>query len=272
MDNLVDGKALAKEISLSLQSEIKEFGKPLKLAVVTCAPNLETKKFLKLKKKKAETLGVEMEIIELSAEKKTEGVVEIIQKLNTEVSGIIVQLPLPKNIDTDKVLETIRPELDVDAFYYKKGQEDLGVLPPVVFAISEISKKYNVSWLEKKVVIFGGGRLVGKPAEVFARKQGGEVDLIFENTKEAEVLEKTKTADIIILGVGKANLLTKEMVKEGVVVFDAGASEDGGVLVGDASPEVVEKARLFTPVPGGIGPLTVVLLFKNLLILAKNKK
>lgn len=264
----MDGRALAEEISLSLQSEIKDFGKPLKLAVVTCAPNLETKKFLKLKKTKAEALGVEVEIIEISAEKKTKEVVEMIQKLNMEAAGIIVQLPLPKTIDTDTVLETIKPELDVDAFSYGKGQ-DLGILPPVVFAISEISKKYKVSWQGKKVVIFGAGRLVGKPAEVFARKQGAEVDLILESMGETEVLEKTKTADIIILGVGKANLLTKEMVKEGVVVFDAGASEDGGLLVGDANLEVAEKAKLFTPVPGGIGPLTVVLLFKNLLVLAK---
>lgn len=270
MENLVDGKTLAKEISLALETEIKNFGQPLKLAVVTCAPNLETKKFLKLKKEKAESLGVEIEIVELTDKKNTTEVIEIIERLNGEVSGIIVQLPLPKNLETNLILKTIKPELDVDVFSYGEG-DDFGVLPPVIFAIAEISKKYQVEWLGKKVVVFGEGRLVGKPALFFAKKQGAEVVLITEKTNREELLEKTSQADIVILGVGKANLLTPLMVKEGVVVFDAGASEAGGVLVGDAEVSVAKKAKLFSPVPGGIGPLTVVLLFKNLLILAKNR-
>ena len=271
MESLVDGRALAKEISAKLQIEIKNFGKPLKLAVITCAPNLETKKFLNLKQEKAKALGVAMEVVELDEKSETREVVKTIEQLSLVVSGIVVQLPLPKTIATDRILAAIPPELDVDVFGYGK-QEDFGILPPVVGAIFEISKQHKILWQGKKVVIFGAGKLVGKPALVFAERLGAEVFLVTEKTERREVLEKTKAADIVILGVGKPNLLTSEMVKEGVVVFDAGASEDGGVLVGDAGKGLESKAKLLTPVPGGIGPLTIVLLFSNLLNLAKNRK
>jgi methylenetetrahydrofolate dehydrogenase (NADP+)/methenyltetrahydrofolate cyclohydrolase len=137
------------------------------------------------------------------------------------------------------------------------------VLPPVVGAIDEISKVYKLPWQAKQVIIFGEGRLVGAPAAEYAKQRGARI--VIMNEFSQNVAEITKTADIIILGAGKPNLLTLDMVKEGVIVFDAGASEDGGLLVGDASPEVVNKASLFTPVPGGIGPVTVALLFRNLL-------
>jgi methylenetetrahydrofolate dehydrogenase (NADP+)/methenyltetrahydrofolate cyclohydrolase len=183
--------------------------------------------------------------------------------------GVIVQLPLPTHIDTARVLASIPTGFDVDAFSYQGEETD--VLPPVVGAINHISQAYQLDWQNKSVVIFGSGRLVGAPTLLYAKNKGAKVDVINAKTNSEDILRLTKVADIIVLGVGQQNLLLPEMVKEGVVVFDAGASEDGGVLVGDAHKDVATKASIFTPVPGGIGPLTIAILFNNLLKLARRQ-
>ena len=259
--NLVDGRRLAAEIANEVSLLVKNLEVVPQLMVLTCDPNFETRKFLALKQAKAEAVGIKMKTVELSAESTTEQMLETLKQESEKFQGIIVQLPLPKHIDTDSVLKAIPKEKNVDRFDYVG--EDTDILPPVVGAIDEISKHYGVKWQKKLVVVFGQGRLVGQPAALYAKSKGASVSIITEETKDVDLI--TKKADIIILGVGQPNLLTKEMVKDGVVVFDAGASEDGGLLVGDASPETGSKASLLTPVPGGIGPMTVILLFRNLL-------
>ena len=261
---LVDGKALAEDISAKIKTEIEEKKLSPKMVVIACNPNFETKKYLALKQSKADTLGIILETIILPEESSTENVLEIIKEETDKVDGIIVQLPLPKHIDTALVLKSIPKELDVDAFNYEG--EDTTVLPPVIGAIDEISKQHQISWQDKQVVIFGFGRLVGAPAEKYAKSKKSNVTVMTEVNTDLSLVKK---ADIIVLGVGKPSLLTSEMVKPNVVVFDAGASEDGGLLVGDADPGIATLASLFTPVPGGIGPITIALLFKNLLGLKK---
>ena len=265
--NLVDGRRLAAEIADEVSLMVGGLEETPQLIVLTCDPNFETKKFLALKQAKAEVVGVEMRTVELPAESTTEQVLEVLKLESEKAQGIIVQLPLPKRIDTDLVLKAIPKEKDVDRFDYAGEKTD--ILPPVVGAIDEISKYYGVKWQNKQVVVFGQGRLVGEPAALYAKGKGAEVTIITEDTKEVDSI--TQKADIVILGVGQPNLLTKEMVKDGVVVFDAGASEDGGLLVGDANVEVGSKAALLTPVPGGIGPMTVILLFRNLLKLCASQ-
>ncbi len=257
---LVAGKRIAEDISVAVARGVAELDTTLRLAVITCDPNFETKKYLTLKQKQAHNLGIVLEVVELPGTATTENVLEVIQSVTHAYAGIIIQLPLPKSIDTAKVISAIPATHDVDAFSYETGGVD--VLPPVVGAIAEIAKRYKIDWQDKQVVIFGSGRLVGSPATYFAKQQGAIVTVVTETTPNTSAVAQ---ADIIILGVGKPNLLKPDAVKEGVVVFDAGASEDGGVLAGDADPEVALKASLFTPVPGGIGPITVALLFRNLL-------
>ena len=264
---LVDGKKIASNVAEQVFVEIKENKFSPKMVVITCDPNFETKKYLSLKQSKAEALGIELEIIILSSESDTKTVIETIKNKSSEVDGIIVQLPLPKHIDTKIILQAIPKELDVDVFSY--NGDDLNILPPVIGAIDEISNFHQVAWKDKKVVIFGSGRLVGAPAEKYAHEKGSQVVVLNKESKDSK--EFILNADIVILGVGKPNLLTPEMVKDDVVVFDAGASEDGGLLVGDASPLVAEKAKLFTPVPGGIGPITIAVLFRNLVELKKRQ-
>lgn len=265
--NFVDGRLLATQLTEEVLNLVKKCKNPPRLMVVTCNPNFETKKFLALKQAKAEFLGVIMQTMVLPEESTTDEMVTLIKDQSTKTDGIIVQLPLPKHIDTDLVLQSIPKHQDVDRFDYVGENTD--ILPPVIGAIDEISKYYHVEWRDKKVVVFGQGRLVGAPAVLYAGAEGARVEMVNENTTNTHFI--TKDADIVILGVGKPNLLISDMVKEGVVVFDAGASEDGGLLVGDASPEVASKASLLTPVPGGIGPMTVILLFRNLLKLCSRQ-
>lgn len=264
--NLVAGKKIADDISLAVAKRVAKLGATLRLAVITCDPNFETKKYLALKKDKAETLGIVLEVIELPKTTTTVDVLQEIKSATDNYAGLIVQLPLPKSINTAQVIAAIPSTHDVDAFGYGSGKVD--ILPPVVGAIAEISKYYNLSWQDKQVVIFGSGRLVGSPAAFYAKEVGALVTVVTETDPNSEAVAQ---ADIIILGVGKPCLLKPKDVKEGVVVFDAGASEDGGLIAGDADPKVAEKASLFTSVPGGIGPITIALLFRNLLELTQKR-
>lgn len=258
---IVDGKALASEIYKDTAHLVERLPVSPAMAIITCDPNFETQKYLDLKKAKASALGVDLLLTVLPATATTADVVEAVRAAVKLTCGVVVQLPLPAHIDTTAVLSAVPSSHDVDAFMYETGTTP--VLPPVVGAIDEIAKRHDVTWAGKKVVVFGSGRLVGRPAAVFASGAGALVSVITEDSVDVESL--VLAADIIILGVGKPNLLLPHMVKDGVVVFDAGASEDGGLLVGDAHPDVAQKAALFTPVPGGIGPITVALLFRNLL-------
>lgn len=261
---LVDGKQIATEIAASVTAAVALAETPVRLVVIACAPNFETQKYLALKQKRAEALGITLMVNTLPSTADTAAVVAAIHTAVPAVNGVVVQLPLPPHIDTAAVLAAVPVTHDVDAFTYQ-GAKDALVLPPVVAAIAEIARQTGVTWAGKNVVVFGSGRLVGTPAAFFARAMGARVTVLTEASLDATAV--AQAADIIILGVGQPNLLTPDMVKEGVVVFDAGASEDGGLLVGDAAPTVAEKASVFTPVPGGIGPITIAVLFQNLLTL-----
>lgn len=264
--NIIDGRAIAEAEKLRIYEAVQALPSPLTLAIITCAPNFATSSYLELKKKTATALGIKVDIITLPETATTADVVTVIKSATTVANGVVVQLPLPSQIDVPTVLEAIPESHDVDNFRYHG--EETNIYPPVVSAIDKISTLEKVIWLGAKVVIFGEGKLVGRPMLAYALAKGAAVSVITTETKETEVQNLSKQADIIVLGAGQANLLRSEMVKEGVVIFDAGASEDGGVLVGDAERAIAGKAKLFTPVPGGIGPVTVSALFHNLLELA----
>lgn len=267
--NIVDGRALATGIKEKIATEVASFSSVPTLAIVACQPNFETQKYLELKQGIAKTLGIKIQTNILPDDSTTESIMEAVAEVALGCDGVIVQLPLPGQIDTARVLASIPSGKDVDAFSYRG--EETEVLPPVVGAIDYISEVHQLDWREKAVVIFGSGRLVGAPASLYAKSKGARVEVINAKTNREDTLRFTKEADIIVLGVGQQNLLLPEMIKDGAVVFDAGASEDGGVLVGDAHKDVAYKTSIFTPVPGGIGPLTIAILFNNLLKLARRQ-
>lgn len=247
----------------SLEAKVAGMGRSPHLTIITCAPNLATQKYLALKKKKATMIGVGINVIELSATCTTEEMVQTIERAQMQTDGIIVQLPLPASIDTKVVLEAVPTSYDVDAMHYDGVEKE--ILPPVVGAIATICAVHDVLIATQQVVVVGHGRLVGQPAALWAQKQGAHVVVITKETETAEAAAVIAHADILILGAGQSGMITPDMVKEGVLIFDAGASEDSGVLRGDADPACVQKASLFTPVPGGIGPLTVACLLRNLI-------
>ncbi len=262
---IVDGKKIAEKIYSKIRNEVELLSHTPRLAIITCAPTFETQKYLDLKKKKATEVGIATGIIHLPEESTTEDFQKIIAHTVSESDGIIVQLPLPQGIDIRVVLNTVPPSHDVDAL----NQESTHVLPPVVGAIEEILGTYEVSSFNKHVTILGSGRLVGVPASQWFESHGSYVSIVTKETEDISFY--TKNADIIVCGTGVPGLLLPSMIKDGVMILDAGTSEERGLLKGDADPACAEKASLFTPVPGGIGPVTVAVLLRNLIVLMKKE-
>ena len=271
---IINGKEIAEDIQRSLKEEIAARRMAPTLFVVIVGDNPVTEKFVAVKKRFAGNVGVIVEEKRFSEDINTEDLAFAVAQLGKkENAGIIVQLPLPKTIDTKIILNTIPGTHDADLLgeetmrHFEEGKTEM--LPPVVGAIKEILLRNSVFVGDKKVVIVGRGKLVGAPAAVWFRRHGSRVTLLGRDT--TDIKPYTLVADIIVLGVGNPGMLTLDMIKPGVVILDAGTSEAGGKLAGDADLRCAEKASVFTPVPGGIGPLTVAMLFKNLAELTKEK-
>lgn len=261
---LVDGKAIAADILAVVQKEVEALGRSPRLSAITCAPNFETRKYLQMKKAKAAAVGITLNVVELPAEVSTEAAVACIKQVAERSDGMVVQLPFPKQVDRSALIKAVPVTKDPDGFRY--GEEVGACFSPVVGAIDEISERYGVTWEGKRVVVLGEGLLVGRPAAAYARERGAEVMVLTKDNYDAA---KLQPADIIISGIGQPHFIKSDMVKDGVILFDAGTSEDGGVLVGDVDSEVGSKASLLTPVPGGIGPITIAYLLRNLVDLTR---
>lgn len=251
---IINGKKIAEEIKESLKKEIEASGKKLKLAIVQAGENPVSQKFIDRKMKFAEEIGVKAKVYNLPQDITTNKLRKKMAEICKNSNGVIVQLPLPEHINTQYILNSIPQKKDVDVLSENRSK----VLTPVVGAIKEILDKNNIDIKNKNVVVLGAGLLVGKPAMIWFMNQGATVSVLRSSTKD--ISKYTKEADIIVTGVGKPNLITADMVKEGVIAIDAG---------GDIDQKVAEKSSLFTPIRGGIGPITVAMVFKNLIILNK---
>lgn len=272
---IIDGKEIAEKIKSSLREEVLELnesGKKIRLAVLKVSGDPVTEKYLKTKKNFAESIGVDLKIYEVPSEISTNKLREKVSEIVhiKENNGVIIQLPFPDQINIQYILDAIIPEKDPDMLSSKSlgkfGTGKSKILPPVVGAVKEIFAEHGVGLKAKNVVIVGAGRLVGKPIATWLVNEKATVSVIDENTKNPE--EYSKKADIIISGVGKPGIIKSDMIKEGVVAIDCGASESKGQVIGDIDIEVEKKASLFAPVPGGVGPVTVAMLFKNLIDLS----
>lgn len=259
----VDGKAIAKDMYEALRLEVEKATRAPRLGILTCAPTFETEKYLAIKQKKASEVGIQTRVVTLSGDVSEDTLLAHLATLVSESDGVVVQLPLPAHISTDTVLAAIPPSHDVDAL----NPETTAVLSPVVGAIGEIIKVHEVPIYEKHVVVIGSGKLVGLPASRWFSEHGAGVSIVTKDT--LDISYYTKNADIIVSGAGVPGLIVPQMVKEGVVILDAGTSEDGGMLKGDVDPACGEKASLLTPVPGGIGPVTIAVLLRNVVELSR---
>jgi methylenetetrahydrofolate dehydrogenase (NADP+)/methenyltetrahydrofolate cyclohydrolase len=261
---IIDGKKIAEEIIDSLKHERGELPPDLKIGVLMGAEDAASQSFVKIKERVAGQLNVEVVQELLSGMHHTGDALQALLRLGEQCAGIIVQMPLPQEINLTDVLGSLPPEKDVDAV--TEGARL--VRPPVAEAISEVLTRAEVSVAGKRAVVVGAGMLVGGPAAELLRELGADVTVV---TKDEGSLDELKEADIVVLGAGEPRLVRPEMLKPGVVLIDAGTSEASGRIAGDATPECAEVASVFTPVPGGIGPIAVAMIFKNLFTLAKAK-
>ncbi|HYD03332.1 MAG TPA: bifunctional 5,10-methylenetetrahydrofolate dehydrogenase/5,10-methenyltetrahydrofolate cyclohydrolase [Alphaproteobacteria bacterium] len=266
---ILDGKKLAEKVINEVGNEIKSKNIRLKLAIVLAGENSVSESYIKSKAKKCESIGVDFEILRLEADE--EKIVSKIAELNDDesINGIIVQLPLPKNVDYDRVINSVIPIKDVDSLTNYNIQEmELGnekLVPCTPKGILKILESYNIDMKGKNVVLVGNGKLVGKPLSVMLKNRG--INPVVCNSKTTNLKEECLKADILISAAGIPNIITSGMVKEGAVVIDAGTSESSGKIVGDVDFEQAsKKASYITPVPGGVGPMTVAMLIDNLLV------
>jgi len=274
---IINGKQLSEEIIDQLKQERTKIPKKIRLAVVLVGDNPASLSFIKQKEKIAKELNIDFRLYQYENSIKTK---ELRKKVNeicrvTYNRGVVVQLPLPDSINSQVVLNAILALKDPDILSEKNlggfYTNRLKVLPPVVKSIKFLLEKYQINPEGKNVLIIGRGQLVGKPVGLWFIHQRATLTVANSQTKNLENL--TKTADIIVTSAGKPNLIIAEMVKEGVVIFDAAVVSEAGKLKGDCDfDSLKDKVALITPVPGGLGPLTVAFLFKNLLELAKNQK
>jgi len=273
---ILNGKELSEKILAKLKKEVKKSKLKLRLAVVQIGENPVSQIFINQKKKACEKTGINFKLFKFPAKISVLELKKEIEKIvkNPENSGIIIQLPLPKKFLPEDFLNLIPEEKDVDVLSEKSlgkfYQGTLKILPPTVQGILYLLKNYKIELRGKNVVIVGAGRLVGFPLAAQLLKEKATLSVLNEWTRDASSF--TKKADVLISGVGKPNLIKGNVVKKGAVVIDAGTSMKKGKLVGDVDfKSVSKKASYITPVPGGVGPLTVACLLENLATLNKKK-
>lgn len=264
---IVDGKQLASDVTLEIKESVKKLSRSPHLLIVLVGDNPMSVKYTSFKKQLGESVDIQVTLQSLADDSTTAGVVAVVKAAAADpaIDGIIVQLPLPKQIDRDLVIGAIPADKDVDAL-----TDHPHVLSPVVMAVKIILEKHQaLDFNNKKVLVIGRGRLVGVPVAAWLESIGATVTMVGSSTPPAELLALTSAADVIVTGAGVPGLIQPEMIKEGVILIDPSTSDVSGKTVGDIDPSCATKAALYTPVPGGIGPLTVVMLFANLVELTK---
>lgn len=271
----MDGKTLAEEIKNEVSGEIAELPYKVGLAVVIVGENPASRIYVNSKKKDCAQCGIISEEFALDAEAGEEKLLELVAKLNerSDINGILVQLPLPEGYDEDRVIKAIAPEKDVDAFHpYNVGLIVTGtynLLPCTPAGVMEMLEQYNIDIEGKHCVVIGRSNIVGKPQALLMLHKNATVTICHSRTPDLAAV--TKTADILVAAVGRENLVTADMVKDGAVIIDVAMNRNSeGKLCGDVDFQNVEKkASYITPVPGGVGPMTRAVLMKNTLTAAK---
>ncbi len=274
---ILDGRKIAAQI----EEEIKKAVLKLTFVPVFCdilvGDDGASAQYVKMKAKAAERVGYKFRSANFRSNITTQELIEEIKKINKEpnMCGLIVQLPLPASLDKQAILDAIEPTIDVDCtgkinselFYQGKAYVEF----PTAAAVMELLERSVADYKAKQFLVIGFGQLVGRPVSFLLAQKGAKVEVA--RSKTENVADLMKKADVIVSAVGKAKLVTGNKIKTGSVIIDAGTSESGGGIVGDVDFESVKDvASHISPVPGGVGPLTVAMLLKNVLTVAKRKK
>ncbi len=267
---IIDGRILAGEVLTRAKVRVQKLSHPPRVLALVASETPATKSYLLIKAARAADAGCILEVRQFPESVSTADLQSAIQ--NSDADAIIVQLPLRDGIDAKEMCDTISFSKDADVLSsaarakFERGDSD-ALLPPVVGAVREIFLHGGIDVKGKKAIIVGGGWLVGNPCAKWLKQQGAKVSVL---TSESDNLSATlRVADIIVSGAGSPHLIASDMLKKDVVLIDAGTSESGGAIVGDADPACAEVCSLFTPVPGGVGPLAVAMLFENAVTLAE---
>ena len=279
MGKILDGKALAQHLGRNLAEEtnsLKSHGINPKFCVINIGEDPASKVYVRSKRKKAEKIGIKQVVYQLPEDESEEDVLRLIDRLNAdaEVAGLMVQLPVPDQIDVDKVIERIDPEKDVDGLTPANiGRLWMGkhfVEPATAAGIIALLDHYQIDLNGKNAVIVGRSNIVGKPLAALMLERNASVSILHSHTRDLG--ELTRRADILVSAVGKPHMIKAEMVKEGAVVIDVGINRVDGQLMGDVDfDQVKDKASWITPVPGGVGPLTVEFLMEEVIRLTRRQ-
>ena len=275
MANIIDGKAVSQQVKDEIRAEIERDKLSIGLAVVIVGNNQASRVYVNNKKKACEVCGIKSYEYALPEETTEEQLLELVDTLNDDknINGILVQLPLPKQIDEEKIIERISPLKDVDAFHATNvGKIMIGnyaFLPCTPAGVMELIHSTGTEISGKECVVIGRSNIVGKPMAMLLLHENATVTICHSRTKD--LAEVCRRADILVSAVGKADFVTADMVKEGAVVIDVGMNRNAeGKLCGDVKYDEVEpKASYITPVPGGVGPMTIAMLMKNTLMAKK---
>lgn len=278
MATIIDGKALAKKIRSNLKldcDELKKKGILPKLAVILVGDDSASKVYVRNKNRACEEVGIDFEEYLLNADITQEQLINLINSLNNkkDVHGILLQSPIPSHLDINEAFRTISPEKDVDGFNplnvgkLALGQDTFVSCTP--YGVIKMFEEYNIDLEGKNLTIIGRSNIVGKPLIQCCLNKNATVTVCHSRTKNLK--EHTKNADVVIAAIGKAKFITADMIKENAVVIDVGINRDeDGKLVGDVDFENVEKkVSYITPVPGGVGPMTIAMLMNNVIKAAK---
>lgn len=279
MAKIIDGKIISATVKERVKSAVTELNKKgisVGLAVIIVGEDPASKIYVANKKKACEDLGIISREYALPAETTEEELLNLVNELNNDksINGILCQLPLPKHLNEKLIINSILPEKDVDAFHpHNVGRIMIGdydFVPCTPAGIMEMLSYEGISAEGKTCIVIGRSNIVGKPMSMLLLHKNGTVTTCHSRTKNLK--EICATADILVAAVGKANFVTADMVKEGAVVIDVGMNRDNGKLCGDVDFEAVkDKASAITPVPGGVGPMTIAMLMQNTLTAAKRQ-
>ncbi|HCW9451677.1 TPA: bifunctional methylenetetrahydrofolate dehydrogenase/methenyltetrahydrofolate cyclohydrolase FolD [Staphylococcus aureus] len=278
---ILDGKQIAKDYRQGLQDQVealKEKGFTPKLSVILVGNDGASQSYVISKKKAAEKIGMISEIVHLEETATEEEVLNELNRLNNDdsVSGILVQVPLPKQVSEQKILEAINPEKDVDGFHPinigKLYIDEQTFVPCTPLGIMEILKHADIDLEGKNAVVIGRSHIVGQPVSKLLLQKNASVTILHSRSKD--MASYLKDADVIVSAVGKPGLVTKDVVKEGAVIIDVGNTPDeNGKLKGDVDYDAVKEiAGAITPVPGGVGPLTITMVLNNTLLAEKMRR
>ncbi|EGQ3949962.1 bifunctional methylenetetrahydrofolate dehydrogenase/methenyltetrahydrofolate cyclohydrolase FolD [Staphylococcus pseudintermedius] len=278
---ILDGKQIAKDYRQGLQDEVerlKEQGYTPKLSVILVGNDGASQSYVRSKKKAAEKIGMISEVIHLEESTSEADVLKELDRLNQDdsVSGILVQVPLPDHVDEQKVLDAIDPDKDVDGFHpINIGRlylDNVQLIPCTPLGVMELLKHADIELEGKNAVVIGRSHIVGQPVAKLLLQQNATVTIL--HSRSQNISEHLKQADVIVSAVGRPGMVTKDDVKPGAVVIDVGNTPDeNGKLKGDVEyDEVKEVAGAITPVPGGVGPMTITMVLNNTLIAEKMRR